>query len=138
MDLHPYLTFDGACREAMTFYKACLGGELNLMTFGDFPGGGVPPGAENRVMHSTLVSGNLRLMASDGMPGQPLRRGDQVNLSLNLTSREEIDRVFAALGEGGTVVMPLADQPWGGRFGIIEDRYGIPWMFHFDLRGQAA
>lgn len=136
MNLNPYLTFDGECRAAMTFYQACLGGDLNLMTFGDNPGGGVPPGAADRIMHATLVNGALRLMASDGMPGQPVRRGDHVHLSLDLTSREEIDRVFAALGDGGTVTMPLADQSWGGRFGMVVDRFGVPWMFHFDLRRQ--
>lgn len=136
MELNPYLTFDGNGREAMTFYQRCLGGELNVMTFGDNPGGGVPPGAEDRVMHATLVSGNLRLMASDSMPGQPVRGGDSIHLSLNLSSREEIDRLFVALGEGGTVTMPLDDQPWGGRFGMLVDRFGMPWMFHFDLRRQ--
>ena len=136
-ELHPYLNFDGTCREAMTFYQACLGGDLQLMTFGDNPGGGVPPGAEDRIMHSTLTSGSLRLLASDGRPGEAPRQGDSVHLSLNLQSREEIDSLFVALGAGGNVTMPLGDMPWGGRFGMLVDRFGMPWMFHFDLTRQS-
>jgi PhnB protein len=129
--LNPYLNFDGDCRAAMTFYQACLGGELALQPFGaGMPN--LPPGAEERVMHARLSGGALLLMASDTMPGMPLQVGSNVWLNVNCESLEEIERLFATLGAGGTPVMPLQDTFWGARFGMLRDRFGVQWMFNFE------
>ena len=78
-------------------------------------------------MHSTIATGDMLLMASDTMPGQPFTAGNNVALSLNFTDEAEQTRVFEALSAGGTVTMPLAMQ-FFGRFGMLMDRFGIHWM----------
>jgi PhnB protein len=92
----------------------------------------LPPGAEQRVMHARLSGGALLLMASDTMPGMPLQVGSNVWLNVNCESLEEIERLFATLGAGGTPVMPLQDTIWGARFGMLRDRFGVQWMFNFE------
>ncbi len=129
--LSPYLTFDGTCREAMTFYQACLGGALDVRPF-DASMPDLPPGAEQRTMHARLESGPVLLMASDTMPGAPPTQGDNFSLTLDCDALDEMERLFAALGEGGTITMPLQDTFWGARFGMLRDRFGISWMFNFE------
>jgi PhnB protein len=130
--LHPYLNFDGTCREAMTFYGKCLGAELQVMPFSKMPGN-VPKGAEDRVMHSCLMNGSALLMASDTMPGTPLQPGTNFSVSIQCESLEEIERLFAALCKNGKVMMPLDDMFWGARFGMLTDQFGIQWMLNFEL-----
>lgn len=130
--LVPYLNFSGNAREAMTFYQQCLGGELTIMPFTGTPAAEhVPTAAQDGVMHATLQSGDLLLMASDD-PFQPVQDGTGISLSLNCQSEEEIDQLFTRLGEGGKVTMPLADQFWGAKFGMLTDQFGKSWMFNFD------
>jgi len=126
-----YLTFDGACREAMTFYAKCLGGELQLVPFSQMPGEH-PPEAKDRLMHARLAKGATLLMASDTMPGTPWRQGDNFSISIQCESAHEIDTLFGSLSEGGKVTMPLADQFWGARFGRLTDKFGIQWMLSFE------
>lgn len=123
-----YLTFDGDCREAMTFYARCLEGSLNMKSFGDIPH--CPEGSEKRVMHAHLAKGEGVLMASDSMPGQPPVKGDNFSISIATETVEETDRIFTALSEGGTVTMPLQDMFWGAYFGMVKDRFGIHWMLN--------
>ncbi|MBO2009480.1 VOC family protein [Hymenobacter negativus] len=130
--LVPYLNFPGNAREAMTFYQECLGGELSIMPFTGTPAAEqVPDAAKDSVMHAILQTGDLLLMASDD-PFQPVQDGTGTHLSLNCQSEEEIEQLFARLGEGGNVTMPLAYQFWGAKFGMLTDRYGKSWMFNFD------
>ena len=131
-DLNTYLTFDGNCREAMTFYQQCLGAELQVMSFADAPVGGMPAEAANRVMHARLSKGSAVLMASDTMPGMPLQQGSNFSISINCESMEEIQAYFAALGENGKVTMPLQDTFWGAHFGMLTDKFGINWMFNLE------
>jgi PhnB protein len=127
----PYLNFDGNTREAMTFYQKCLGAQLELQTFGE---ANAPfPGHEQAVMHARLTTGSAVIMASDPMPNNPVVFGNNVWITQECESIEEIERVFAAFAEGGKVVMPLADQFWGARFGMITDKFGINWMFNCQL-----
>ncbi|MEO7652371.1 MAG: VOC family protein [Bryobacteraceae bacterium] len=129
-----YLNFDGNCREAMTFYGQCLSLELQVMPFSR-EHCEVPPGAENRLMHSRLTKGSAPvLMASDTMPGMPFQIGNNFSVSAHFESVEEIDKAFAALGEGGAVVMPLQATFWAARFGMLKDRFGVHWMFSLDSK----
>jgi PhnB protein len=128
----PYLNFDGQTREAMTFYNSCIGGELAIQTFGDVKAPG-PPGSENRVLHARITKGSAVLMASDTMPEMPFTQGNNIHINVDCDSLEEIERVFAALAEGGNVTMPLQDQFWGARFGMLLDKFGIHWMFNYEL-----
>jgi PhnB protein len=126
-----YLTFDGNCREAMTFYQDCLGADLQLMPFSDMPGSH-PPETKDRIMHARLTKAPAMLMASDTMPGMPLTKGNNFSVSIQCESTEEIDRLFNALAEGGRITMPLGDQFWGARFGMLTDRFDIQWMLNFE------
>jgi PhnB protein len=128
-----YLNFDGNAREAMTFYAKCLGAELQLMPFSEMPGNH-PPEAKDRIMHARIskgTNGSTALMASDTMPGMAFHPGNNFSVSVQCESMEEIDRIFAALSEGGKISMPLADQFWGARFGMLTDKFGVHWMLNF-------
>src|SRR5882724_857544 len=108
--LTTYLTFDGTCSEAMTFYAKCLGAELQMMPFSEAPGSQRPSGDGDRIMHSRVIkSGTVVLMASDSMAGMAIRNGSNFSISVDCESEADIDSLFAAFSEGGTVRMPLAD-----------------------------
>ena len=126
-----YLNFDGNARDAMKFYARCLGAELSLMPFSEAKID-VPPDAKDRTMHAKLTKGSCVLMASDTMPGMPFQRGNNFSICLNCGTLEETERYFAALGQNGKVTMPLQNTFWGARFGMIEDQFGINWMFNFE------
>ena len=130
-ELVPYLMFNGRCREAVEFYTEVLAGKLYMTTFGE-SGQGDPADAE-RIMHAKVAAKGATLMASD-MPAKTAGpAGSSITLSVDCESAEEQDRLFAALSEGGTVEMPLQDTFWGARFGMLKDRFGMDWMFNFDL-----
>ena len=132
MFVQPYLFLDGRCEEAIEFYRKALGAEVEmLMRFKDSPEppqpGMIPPGSENKVMHSCLRIGDTRVMASDGhCQGKPNFQG--FSLSLTVPSAAEADRVFAALGNGGQVQVPLTKTFFSPRFGMVADRFGVSWM----------
>ena len=132
MQVKPYLSFHGRCEEALELYKRMLGAEvLMLMRFREspdpLPPGMVPPGAEDKVMHCSFKIGETEVMASDGRcGGRPSFQG--MSLSLAVPDAAEADRVFAALGEGGQVQMPLDKTFFASRFGIVADRFGVSWM----------
>jgi PhnB protein len=125
-----YLMFDGNCHKAMTFYGAALGAEPEFMKFADMPN--CPDGAGDRVMHARIINGEATLMASDTMVGRTPVMGDSFSVAIATESKEETDRIFAALSEGATVEMPLQDMFWGAYFGMLRDKFGINWMLNFD------
>jgi len=132
MLVQPYLFLDGRCEEAIEFYRKTLGAEVEmLLRFKDSPEptppGMVPPGSESKVMHSCLRIGETRVMASDGRClGKPNFQG--FSLSVTVANAAEADRVFAALGDGGQVQMPLNKTFFSPRFGMVADRFGVSWM----------
>jgi PhnB protein len=132
MLVQPYLFFDGRCDEAIEFYRRTLGAEVTmLMRFKDSPEphqpGMIPPGSENKVMHSSLRIGETTVMASDGRClGQPNFQG--FSLSLTVPNDAEAERLFAKLADGGQVQMPLAKTFFSSRFGMVADRFGVSWM----------
>ena len=130
--LVPYLSFERNCREAMTFYKACLGGELYLQTVSESPimAKQMPPGMENSILHSSLTSGNVTFMASDLNREVPIE-GNTVQLCINCDSEEQMRAYFSKLGEGGKITEPIADMPWGGKYGSLKDKFGKYWLFNF-------
>jgi PhnB protein len=135
-DINTYLTFDGNCREAMTFYEKCLGAELHMMPFSQAPHE-FPKEQKDLIMHAQLKKGSAVLMASDGMGDAPVRQGNNFSVAIQCDSLQEIEKLFTAFSEKGTVVMPLQDQFWGARFGMLTDQFGIQWMFNFELPKKA-
>lgn len=133
--INPYLNFEGKAEEAFTFYQSILGGELFIQKMSDAPGTEQLPEEEKHyVMHASLPIGNNVLMASDCLKsqGHVLQVGNNNYISLSPDSREEADRIFQALAEGGTVEMPLDDMFWGDYFGSLKDKFGVQWMINYN------
>jgi PhnB protein len=129
----PYLTFGGNCREAMTFYKQALGGDLNIQTVGESPmAQQMPPEAHKNVMHSALTNGTMNLYASDQMGSDGITPGNTITLLINCTSEAEINSLFSKLSAGGKVVHPLKEEFWGSIYGDFSDKFGIRWMMNWD------
>jgi PhnB protein len=125
-----YLSFDGNCRQVMSFYQQCFGIELELKPYPDASGQpSTDPAA--KIMHSQIVKdGTALLMASDTPHPGSIRPGNHFSVAIDCESVEEGDRLFAALGRGGEVRMPMTDAPWGARFGMLTDQFGIQWMLN--------
>lgn len=131
--INPYLTFNGKCREAMSFYKECLGGELTFQTIEGTPAEQqCPEGMKHHIMHATLSNGKWIVMATDIVGPGGFIVGTNISLSVNCSSQEEIDRYFENLLVGGKVIDPLAEKFWGARFGVLADKYGVVWMLNYD------
>jgi PhnB protein len=134
MQAQPYLFFDGRCEEAVDFYRTKLGAEVEmLMRYKDSPEphqpGMIPPGAENKVMHTSFRIGDTTVLASDGRcQGRPNFQG--FALSITVPDEGEADRLFGALSDGGQVQMPLAKTFFSPRFGMLADRFGVSWMIY--------
>lgn len=130
--LQSYLYFEGRCEEAIEFYKRALGAEVIFsMRFKDSPEphqpGCVAPGTENKIMHASFRIGETTLMASDGRcTGKPNFQG--FALSLAVPTEAEAERLFTGLSDGGKVQMPLAKTFFSPRFGMVTDRFGVPWL----------
>jgi len=133
MKAEPYLSFNGRCEEALDFYVAALGAKIEaLMRFSEAPPDGAPgcgPHAAppDKVMHACLRIGDTLLMASDGM-SQGAPRFDGIAIALNADDETAARSYFEALAAGGTVAMPLAPTFFAHLFGMVNDRFGLPWM----------
>jgi PhnB protein len=138
MKIHAYLNFDGKAEGAMRFYEKILGGKLTeIHRFGSMPQEGgfeLTPEQKDLVMHVGLeFPDGQMIMASDrieGMGPEPVE-GNNFSISVHPNSKQEADRIFNALAEGGTISMPIADQFWGDYFGGLTDRFGINWMVNY-------
>jgi PhnB protein len=131
MLIQPYIFFDGRCEEAAEFYRHALGAEVTaLVRFKDSPDPGMCPAEDgNKVMHMSLRIGETTLLASDGRcEGKPSFQG--FSLSLTVAGEADAERLFGALAEGGQVQAPLAKTFFSPSFGMVTDRFGVPWMIH--------
>lgn len=130
-----YLNFSGNCREAMTFYQECLGGELKLQTVEESPvANQMPPEARKSILHSTLALGNSVLMGSDMAGPDGVIRGNAISLTLQCSSEQEILRFFSKLSAGGKITHPLQEEFWGATFGQLTDKFGINWLLNYQKR----
>lgn len=133
-----YLIFDARTREAMEFYQSVLGGQLDIMTFGDMGAEGPVPPPEG-VMHAHLGTENgFRLMASDGSPGEPPVQGTDFAVALTGDADDEavLRGYFDAFARAGTIDVALEKQMWGDFFGQVTDQFGVAWMFNIDGGAQ--
>jgi PhnB protein len=130
-NLTPYLSFRSEARQAMEFYQSVLGGELNIVTFGDF---GQAEGGADLVMHSSLqTTAGYTLFASDTPPSVDCTPGTQITVSISGDDVEELRGYFRHLSADGEVRMPLRMQEWGDEFGMFVDKFGIPWMINISV-----
>ncbi len=129
MQVDPYLLFNGQCEAAFNFYAQILGGKVEgLTTYADSPmAEHVPPEWRDKVVHARLTIGDKVIMGSDPPPGQYQKQAGFA-MTAGAATPAEAERVFDALAENGTVQMPLQQTFWSPSFGMLTDRFGIPWM----------
>lgn len=131
MKMNPYVSFKGDCEEAFRTYEKTLGGRMGeIFRYGGSPmAGDVPPDWADKVMHASIEIGAQVVMGGDVAPDRyESPRG--VSLSLQIGNPEEAERVFHDLAKDGTVVMPLEKTFWAERFGVLVDRFGVPWLIN--------
>jgi len=136
MQMAPYLSFKGDCEEAFRFYERLLGGRVGeLFRYGGSPmEGEVQPGWSDKIMHGTVSIGDQTLMGADMVPGH-YEEPKGFSLSLHLKSPAEGERIFHELASGGRVVVPLARTFWAALFGMLIDRFGVPWTINCEEAG---
>lgn len=133
--INAYLTFNGNCREAMTFYRDVLGGQLTLQTIGDSPlSDKMPPEMKECILHATITNNKLILMGSDMVPNTGLQHGNAVSMSLQCRSEEEIRERYKKLSAGGSADYPLEVTFWGALFGVLTDKYGNHWLLNYESK----
>ena len=126
--LNPYLNFRDNARDAMEFYRSVFGGELTLSTFGEFQASDDPAEA-GKIMHGQLESpGGLVLMAADTPAGMSLAAESNISVSVSGQDLAELQGYWDGLAEGGTVLQPFAQAPWGATFGMLNDKFGVGWL----------
>lgn len=135
--INPYINFNGNAEEAFNFYRSVFGGEFaSVLRFKDlesaeFP---VPENEADKIMRIVLPIGGSTLIAND-VPesmGRVSENENRSKIAVSAESREEAERIFAGLSEGGTVEMPMDESPWGTYFAMFRDKYGIEWTVEFD------
>lgn len=136
--INPYIHFNGNAEEAFTFYKSVFGGEFAMLVrFKDFENldNQVSDKEANKIMHIALPIGKTNVLMASDTPesmGKHNENETRSKISISAESKEEADKLFNGLSEGGTIEMPIADSPWGSYFGMFRDKYGIEWMVDFD------
>ncbi len=132
-----YLTFNGNCREAMTFYQECLGGELNLMTVGESPmADHMPKDMKDSILHANLRKGDLALLGSDMVSEEGLNRGNGLSIMLDCESEADMRHYYDKLAEGGQHEYPIESTFWAGLFGSLNDQYGNHWLLNYNKEAQ--
>jgi len=131
MQINAYLTFNGTCEAAFRFYQQCLGGKLVAMVrHSETPMAQQTPAQwQDKIIHARLVVGDQVLMGSDP-PADYYEPSKGFSVTVNIEKPADADRVFQALSEGGTVRMPMQKTFWALRFGMLTDKFGIPWMIN--------
>lgn len=128
MRLNTYINFNGQCQEALDYYQKHLGAKTqSVMKWSQMPDAEkhTPPGQADKVLHCRFTVGDTFLMAADVPQAEPMR---SAYLSLNVDSNEEAERIYAALADGGSVLMAMNETFFAHRFGQVRDRFGINWM----------
>jgi PhnB protein len=134
MKVQAYITFGGRCEEALGFYKKSLGAEVtSLLRWKESPDKDMkgPPGYDDKIMNASFRIGDSWLMADDGM-GEKTPEFKGMTLALVVASDPEAKRVFTALSDGGNVTMPLMKTFWTSSFGMLTDKFGVPWMVNVE------
>jgi PhnB protein len=139
MQLNPYLFFNGECEAAFKFYEKALGAKIEaISTHESAPAEmQVPAEWRSKIMHARLRFGDQVLMGSDAPPGR-FEKQQGFSINIGVTNASDAERIFKAMSESGTVVMPIAETFWAVRFGMLVDRFGIPWMVNCEKTAAKA
>jgi len=130
MKLTPYIHFAGNAEEALNFYKEVLNGEVVMLSrYGDSP---VPADEDykQKIIHARLVFGENMIMISDTFKGNAVHTNGNIQLSVDVPDKLQLETVFGKMAAGGKIVMPLQDQFWGATFGMLQDKFGVNCMFN--------
>lgn len=134
--LNPYIGFKDNTREAMAFYKTVFGGKLTMSTFKELHAS-QNPSEDNKIMHSVLEADNgITFMASDTPDRMEYKVGTNYSMSLSGDNEAELRGYFEKLAAGGNITMPLENAPWGDAFGMLIDKFGVPWLVN--ITGKKA
>lgn len=134
MTVIPYLHFEGQAEEALNFYKNIFDGEITMVSrYGEAPMP-IDEDWKNKLMHARLKFGNSMIYISDGPKDYKSSKDGNIQLSVDVPDQNKIEEVFNKMAEGGHVTMPLANQFWGAKFGMLKDKFGIGWMFNCELK----
>ena len=132
--INAYLSFSGNCREAMTFYKECFGGQLTLQTVEGSPmENQFPASSRKNILHASLTNNSLVLLGSDVAGSGELVKGNTISLSLNCSTVQEIQKLFLLLSAGGQIVHPLHEF-FAGTMGTLTDRYEKDWLLYCEKK----
>ena len=137
MQVNTYLSFKGQCEAAFKFYEQSLGGQLGaIFRYAGTPfAETVPADWQNKIMHGSVTVGGQVLMGADVVPGQ-YEEPKGISLSIHMKSAQEAERVFHELAKDGRVVLALEKTFWAERFGMVVDRFGVPWMINCEAAGE--
>ncbi|WP_421938443.1 VOC family protein [Pedobacter sp.] len=136
VSINTYLTFSGNCREAMTFYHDCLGGELSFQTIAESPlAENLPGKIGDCILHSALVKDGLLIMGTDLVDEQGLIKGNSISMMLNCSTADEVRDYYQKLSTGGQATHPLVESFWGSLFGNLTDKFGNHWLLSYDRKG---
>ena len=130
MQANTYLFFNGNCREAFETYARVLGGNIEaMMTHAGTPAEGhTAPEWRDKIIHACMRVGDTLLMASDAPPGHQCDKPQGFSINIDVNDPNDAERVFHALADGGKICMPFGETFWAKRFGMLIDRFGVPWM----------
>ena len=131
MKMTPYIHFAGNAEEALNFYKEVLDGEIvALNRYGDSP---VPTDEDykQKIIHARLVFADNLVMISDTFKGNAVHTNGNIQLSIEMEDKMQLETVFSKMAAGGKITMPLQNQFWGATFGMLQDKFGVSWMFNF-------
>ena len=136
MQLSTHLNFNGQCEAAFKLYEKILGGKITFcMTWGEMPGAEeYPPETHKLIMHTSLTVDGQVLMGADSPPGR-YQQPKGITISVSYKDRDESERIFNALAEGGKITMPFDKTFWSPGFGMCVDQFGIPWMVNTEQAG---
>jgi PhnB protein len=127
----PYISFREGAAEALEFYRSVLGGEVSIMKMGDMPSPELDEADRDKVMHGQLdLANGFALMASDTPTGMEYDEGQRVTVTLFGDDGPELGALYDRLAEGGHMIEPYTQAPWGDYFGMLTDRYGVFWMLN--------
>lgn len=139
MQMSPYLAFDGNCQEAFKFYEKCLNGKIEAMIphEGSPIAKDVPAEWQKKIMHARLSFDGQVLMGGDAPPNH-YKKPQGFSVNLTIQQSKDAERIFNALGENGSIQMPIQETFWAHRFGMLIDRFGIPWMVNCEKTSYAG
>ncbi|MDE3237121.1 MAG: VOC family protein [Bacteroidota bacterium] len=136
MLLHPYISFNGNAEEALNFYRDVFDGKIFMLNRYDKAPFPTEEKEKNKILHARLSFDGNVIMISDAMKEREVYASTNIQMSLQIEDADKMNAVFLKLSEGGTVLMPIAEQFWGSKFGMLKDKFGIDWLLNCELKKQ--